>query len=145
MWANPYRLSQFDTAPGWDGPPLTSLETPTAFGGGVQLTGYHLTSDKLFLEWRLPGPVDADYHYFAHFLNTADEKIGQRDNTLWPGRFWCAGDRLITWADIQLPEGTKTLRVGLYTLKNGGFINVPVVDSAGNPTGTWVDIPLKGS
>jgi 4-amino-4-deoxy-L-arabinose transferase-like glycosyltransferase len=145
VWANPYRLSRFDTAPAWDGPPLTSLEAPAAFGGGAQLSGYHLSADRLYLEWRLPGPVEADYHYFAHFLDAAGEKIGQRDNTLWPGRFWCAGDRLITWADIQLPEGTTTLRVGLYTLKNGGFINAPVLDSAGNAAGTWVDIPLKGS
>jgi 4-amino-4-deoxy-L-arabinose transferase-like glycosyltransferase len=145
VWSNPYRLSIFGNAPTWDGPLLTTLASPATFGGGAQLAGYHLSADKLYLEWRLPGPVDADYHYFAHFLNAAGEKTGQRDNTLWPGRFWCAGDRLITWADIQLPESTKTLRVGLYTLKNGGFVNSPVLDSAGTPTGAWVDIPLKES
>jgi 4-amino-4-deoxy-L-arabinose transferase-like glycosyltransferase len=145
VWANPYRLSLFNTASAWGSPPLTSLKTPAAFGSGAQLTGYHLAPDKLYLEWGLPGPVDVDYHYFAHFLNAAGEKNGQRDNALWPGRFWCAGDRLITWADVQLPEGTQTLRVGLYTLKNDSFTNAPVLDSAGNPAGTWVDIPLKGS
>lgn len=136
-----YRLNSLNSAPAWNGPALTAIESMT-FGGGVQLTGYALEPDRLYLEWRLPGHMDEDYHYFGHFLTAAGDKIGQRDDVLWPGRYGCAGDRLITWADADTPTDTAVLRVGLYTLENGGFANAPVLDSAGSPAGTWVDIPL---
>ncbi|MBI5670388.1 MAG: glycosyltransferase family 39 protein [Chloroflexi bacterium] len=139
-----YRLTTFDHAPAWDGPPLTPLP-PTAFSSGIQLTGYTLDENRLYLDWRLPGHVDGDYHYFGHFLNADGEKIGQRDNMLWPGRYWCKGDRLITWADADIPAETAVLRVGLYTLDNGAFVNTPVLDTAGNPVGTWLDIPLASA
>lgn len=137
-----YRLNLLDTAPPWNGPALTAIESAT-FGGGIKLTGYALDSNRLYLEWRLPGRVDEDYHYFGHFLTAAGEKIGQRDNVLWPGRYWCAGDRLITWAEADIPADTALLRVGLYTLDTGAFANAPVLDAAGNPAGTWVDVPIE--
>jgi hypothetical protein len=61
---------------------------------------------------------------------------------LWPGRFWCEGDRLITWAEIELPEGVETLRVGLYAFERDGFVNSNVLDDAGNPVASWADISL---
>jgi hypothetical protein len=136
-----YRMMVFEAAPEWNGPAPTAVE-PVRFESGIRLTGYHLQTDRMLLEWRLPGPVEADYHYFGHFLDANGEKIGQRDNSLWPGRFWCAGDRLLTWADITLPPETTILRVGLYTLKNGGFVNASVLDETGNAVGVWADIPL---
>ncbi|GIL14424.1 MAG: hypothetical protein BroJett038_31440 [Chloroflexota bacterium] len=137
-----YRVRAFEAAPEWNGPALTAVEA-VRFESGIRLTGYHLQADRMILEWQLPGPVEADYHYFGHFLDANGEKIGQRDNSLWPGRFWCAGDRLLTWADISLLPETAILRVGLYTLENGGFINASVFDETGNVVGTWADIPLN--
>ncbi len=139
--ADEYTISIFDSSPEWHGPLLTPIE-PVQFGNGVQLTGYHLTDDRMYLEWHLPGRGDADYHYFGHFLDANGERMGQRDNILWPGRFWCAGDRLITWADIDRPADIATLRVGLYVIEREQFINSPVIDDAGNPVNVWVDIPL---
>lgn len=136
-----YRLDRFASAPAWTRAVMTPIQAVT-FGGGAVLTGYHLQADRLYLEWELPGAVNADYHYFGHFLNGNGEKIGQADHILWPGRFWCEGDRLISWVDAVVPEGTETLRVGLYELVGGGFRNESILDSAGNPSGQWVDIPL---
>ncbi|MGQ9888181.1 MAG: hypothetical protein ACUVSX_06765 [Aggregatilineales bacterium] len=137
-----YRVRVFRAAPQWHGPALTATG-PVRFAGGIQLTGYSLQADRMIFEWQLPGPIKADYHYFGHFLDANGEKIGQRDNSLWPGRFWCAGDRLLTWADISLPPETATLRVGLYTLENGHLSNASVLDENGNAVGTWSDIALN--
>lgn len=137
-----YSLTPFERAPAWNGPALKPIE-PVMFSSGIELTGYALDDNRLYLAWRLPGRVEDDYHYFGHFLNAGGEKIGQRDNALWPGRYWCAGDHLITGAEADIPEDTAVLRVGLYTLENGSFINATVLDTAGNPVGTWVDIPLS--
>jgi hypothetical protein len=139
--AGVYTLHQFDDAPNWSGPALTEI-TPVRFDTGAQLDGYRLEANRMYLEWRLPGPVGKDYHYFGHFLDAGGEKLGQRDNTLWPGRFWCEHDRLITWTEIELPDGVKTLRVGLYSFERGGFVNSNVLDDAGNPVASWADISL---
>jgi len=139
-----YTISTFDTAPEWDAPALTPI-APTRFDNGAQLVGYHLEPSIMFLEWALPGRVEGDHQYFGHFIDTNGEKIGQRDSSFWPGHYWCAGDRLITSIDIALPQGTETLRVGMYRFERGGFVNSSVIDDAGNPVSTWVDIPLTES
>ncbi|MBZ0285313.1 MAG: hypothetical protein K8L97_31560, partial [Anaerolineae bacterium] len=136
-----YRVNRFDSPPVWNVPQMTPIP-PAQFGGGARLIGYALEQNRMYLEWELNGAVTADYHYFGHFLNANGDKLGQRDNILWPGRFWCAGDRAISWVDIELPPDVTTLRVGLYEIVGGGFRNDSVIDSAGNPTSQWVDIEL---
>jgi hypothetical protein len=138
-----YTIHTFDRAPEWTEAVIEIA--PARFASGIQLTGYRLNKNRIYLEWLLPGRVPEDYHYFGHFLDDSGEKIGQRDNILWPGRFWCAGDRLITWADIDLPNGVRTLRVGLYAFEHGDFVNSRVLDAAGNPAASWIDIPLDGA
>jgi hypothetical protein len=125
-----YAIHTFDRAPEWE--KVLRQIPPARFDSGIQLTGYRLEQNRLYLEWLLPGQVSEDYHYFGHFLDASGEKLGQRDNILWPGRFWCAGDRLITWADIDLPDGVEILRVGLYAFEHGGFVNSSVLDAVGN-------------
>jgi 4-amino-4-deoxy-L-arabinose transferase-like glycosyltransferase len=141
-----YSLNVFEQAPAWKGAPITEI-APRHFSNGVQLTGYHLDKERLYLEWRLPGPdPTADYQYFGHFLDATGTRLGQRDAVFLPGRHWCAGDRLITWTNIQLPEGTNTLRIGMYKLGTGRtkdqYFSADVLDMAGNPAGQWVDIAL---
>lgn len=136
-----YLVHHFETAPEWYEPELIDIN-PARFDNGAQLIGYHLDPNRLYLQWLLPGQNAEDYHYFAHFLDANGEKLGQKDNILWPGRFWCAGDQLVTWVDIDLPDGVETLRVGLYVIKNRFFYNSNLLDDAGNPAGLWVDIPL---
>jgi hypothetical protein len=142
--AGVYTLHDFGDLPSWSGPTLTGIPA-VRFDSGAQLTGYHLESSRMYLEWRLPGPAAKDYHYFGHFLNAAGDRLGQRDNILWPGRFWCQGDRLITWAEIELPEGVETLRVGLYAFERGGLVNSSVLDDESHPVASWADIALENN
>ncbi len=137
-----YTLHRFAAAPAWDGPVLAQI-APLRFDNGAQLTGYYLSGNQVYLDWKLSGPVDADYQFFVHLLDASGERIAQQDSRFWPGRFWCAGDRLITWTAMEIPAGTETLRVGLYRLVNGGFVNSNLLDSAGNVLNPWADIPLN--
>lgn len=138
-----YTLHSFESAPDWFGPPLTPIR-PALFANGVQIIGYRLEAGLLILEWTLPQPdPDADYQYFGHFLNAAGDKIGAADTSFWPGRFWCAGDRLVSWISITRPEDVTTLRVGMYALlPGGGYRNSDIVDADGQPVSPWIDIPL---
>lgn len=140
-----YAIHHFDTAPEWH----TEIEpiSPARFESGVQLAGYSLENSRLTLEWNLPEPVfGLDYQYSGQFLDENEERITQIDARFWHGRHWCAGDRLMTWKDAEIPSNAKTLRVSLYTLgtgiNTGQFFNANVLDEMGNPAGQWVDIPL---
>ena len=134
-----YTVARFDSAPA--APPLTPIQA-AQFGSGAQLHGYSLDGGRLTLDWRLPGAVDADYHYFVHLLDADGERVAQHDAPLLPGRFWCAGDRLLTWAALDVPAAARTLRVGLYTLAGGHFVNDALLDPTGHPAALWLDIPL---
>jgi hypothetical protein len=128
-------------------PPLPPLSTinPVRFGSGAALIGYRLEAEPGFLAlaWQLPAARDEDYHIFAHFLDAQGEKIGQRDRFLWPGRFWCAGDTLYTWTAANVPDGVRTLRVGLYRFVSGGTVRDTVRDSEGRPFSDYVDLPIE--
>lgn len=140
----PYRIDLFESAPAWAEDQLTEI-APAQFDNGVSLTGYRLTDERIYLAWRLPGRGEQGYSYFAHFLNAAGEKVGQRDASYYPARFWCQDDRLITWVDAEVPADTATLRVGMYIQQNDFFYNASLLDDAGNPVGLWVDIPLTAA
>jgi hypothetical protein len=89
--------------------------------------------------------VTSNYQYFGHFLDQSGERIGQRDTSFWPSKYWCEGDTAVTWIEIALPEGTATLRVGMYVLERGQIIASKVLDDGGQPVGQWVDISLTES
>ncbi|MEO8609632.1 MAG: hypothetical protein ABI690_17200, partial [Chloroflexota bacterium] len=137
-----YTLSFFSNTVVWSDPLLTSIP-PAHFGSGAELIGYHLDPTLLYLVWHLPGSVAADYHYFGHFLDSTGEKRGQTDGLMLPGRSWCKDDHLTTWAAIDLPPDITALRVGLYILQGGRFINDSLLDADENPVSTWIDIPLS--
>ncbi|MBZ0297701.1 MAG: hypothetical protein K8L99_34410 [Anaerolineae bacterium] len=138
-----YTVTRFDSPPLWTAPVMTSI-TPVQFDNGATLTGYHLEPNQAYLEWTFAGPTAHDNQFFVHFLDAGGERVAQRDDRFWPGRYWCAGDRLIMWTDVEVPETAQTLRVGLYTLEpGGGFTNAQVLDVNGTPVGPWVDIPLE--
>ncbi len=142
-----YTVYAFESAPEWTETPIAPI-APATFDSGVQLTGYHTGEGRLYLEWMLPDThKDLNYQYFAHFLNADGELIAQYDTPFWQGRHWCAGDRLITWTDVDSPGEATTLRVGLYTLgtgrTEGQYFSADVLDDLGNPAGQWVDITVK--
>ncbi|MBN1679459.1 MAG: glycosyltransferase family 39 protein [Anaerolineae bacterium] len=144
-----YTITGFDAAPAWTNPdwhgPALIERDPVRYANGAQLAGYRLTADTLYLAWDLPG-ANPDLGYqrvFAHLLDADGERIGQRDFDFWPGVYWCAGDRLVTWIDLAVPNGVHTLRVGMYTLEDGLLTYTDVVDVNGGPVAPWVDIPVE--
>jgi hypothetical protein len=129
----------------WNGDPPLNLPWTAAtgvFSSGAHLEGYHRDDTRLTLLWRLWNPPAGgepqDYQYFVHVLDAAGEKIDQRDERFWPGRYWCDGELFVTWTALSVPDTAATLRVGMYRLTpDGGFVNATVGDGA-----TWVEIPL---
>jgi hypothetical protein len=137
-----YSIAQFESAPQWNGTPILDTQ-PARFDNGVTLTGYRLDGNRVYLRWALPGAGTRSFQYFAHFLDTAGEKIGQQDASFWPERFWCAGDTIITWVETAVPSEIATLRVGFYQQQDGQFINSNTLDEAGNVLSSWADIPVS--
>jgi len=112
------------------------------FDSRVRLIGYKPATDHTALVWSLPGRININYQFFVHYLDAADTKLKQTDRQFWPGYHWCAGDILITQA-ASPPPGTIRMRVGLYTLApNGAYTNAALIDDAGIPVASWVDISL---
>jgi hypothetical protein len=138
-----YKLYQRNTVPMIEATNLSDWQA--RFRNGAALTGYRVTDDSLILRWTLLAASREDYHTFIHMLDVNGERIAQFDAPFLAGHYWCPGDSLVTNAALDVPEGAATLRVGMYVLRGGQFFNIDVLDSAGNPTASWVDIPLMGS
>jgi 4-amino-4-deoxy-L-arabinose transferase-like glycosyltransferase len=153
-----YRLSVFESAP-WNAlEGLQVLDTPVRFSNGVTLTGYGLTSERVFLDWTLPASPaeslllqdDADVQVFTHLLDANGGMVQQRDSRFWLARYWCEGDQLISWQPVDgeaILDQATTLRVGFYRLGTGAeagqYFPLDVLDALGNPAGDWIDIPLN--
>lgn len=135
-----YVLDQIETPPVWDGPELTAI-TPATFDGGVTLSGYRFADGRLYLEWSVQQPGAHDYQYFVHLLDSRGERIAQHDSSYYPGRYWCAGDRIITFIALTPPPETATLRVGMYRFEDGNIVGSSAYDDAGSAA-PWVDISL---
>ena len=90
----------------------------------------------------LSGPVAADYQTFVHALDTNGQALAQADRFSWPGRYWRAGDTLYLWYDLQLPDQTSLLRIGMYTLEGDTYHNVEVIDASGVYLAQWAEITL---
>jgi 4-amino-4-deoxy-L-arabinose transferase-like glycosyltransferase len=154
-----YIISQFDTAPSWDAlGTLQALEKPVQFSNGVILTGYQLTPERIYLQWMLPAspakslllPDDADVQIFTHLLDGDGDMVQQRDSRFWLARYWCDGDRLVSWQPVEgaaVLDQAETLRVGFYRLGTGSqagqYFPLDVLDALGNPAGNWVDVAIE--
>jgi 4-amino-4-deoxy-L-arabinose transferase-like glycosyltransferase len=141
-----YTVSVFETVPEWTEAEITSLDANVPFTNGVTLTGYALTEGRVYLEWALSEGEDTDYQYFIHLLDDGGEVISQRDRSFWSGRHWCAGDRLISWLDVETANASG-LRIGFYTLgtgkDEGTYFPVDVLDAMWNPAGNWIDVAIE--
>lgn len=137
-----YTVNTFDVAPEWSETRI--VPTQAQFANGVTLTGYALTDNRVYMQWALPESTDTDYQYFLHLLDIHGNVIQQRDTSFWSGRHWCAGDRLISWQQVDTANAAA-IRVGFYILGNdaGEYFPVDVLDALGNPAGNWVDIAVE--
>ncbi len=120
------------------------------FEGGIalQAIGIRPTPRRLeiWLAWEAEARLEADAVAFVHYLRDG-ERVAQDDAP--PGRghlpttFWRAGD--VVWdfhplAGVTPEVERDVVRVGLYRADDGQALSV--LDEAGNPAGTWLDIPL---
>jgi 4-amino-4-deoxy-L-arabinose transferase-like glycosyltransferase len=137
-----YRIDAFQAAPAWNGPELHPQQL-ARFANGVELTGYTVEGDRVYLRWLLPTAGSDSYQYFVHFLDASGEKIGQQDASFYPAHFWCAGDTIVTWIDADVPDATAGLNVGMYRFDGDQPVNSDIVDDAGNPVLPWVNIQLR--
>lgn len=144
-----YYVFDWLRAPDGPGPGIESID-PVLFSNGVQLTGFGLRGDEVFLEWRLPGPrVGMDYQYSVQLFDEEGARLEQWDSRFWHGRHWCAGDRLLTWGPLASDDAARTIKVAMYSLGSGKnkaqYVNSEVLDELGNPAGWSADIPLLRS
>jgi hypothetical protein len=85
------------------------------------------------LAWRTARPLAADYHVFVHLLNAAGERVAQSDGqpAVWtrPTSGWRVGetveDRHGLSLPADLPPGSYSLVVGLYTPSDGARLHTP--------------------
>ncbi|MBN1427193.1 MAG: glycosyltransferase family 39 protein [Anaerolineae bacterium] len=115
---------------------------PVRFANGVWLVGYIRQERALALVWKLDGAATQDYQAFIHLQDMDGNRIAQADRLSWPGRYWRAGDTLYLWFDLDaLPQATA-ISTGMYSFEGDVYINVDVLDVAGNPAGQSITIPL---
>ena len=126
-----------------EAPVLPSVE-PVQYESGVRLVGAEVAGEILLLGWEMPeGQIGLDLQYFAHFLDADGERVAQRDGDFIPGRFWCAGDTVVTQISVAVPAEAVRMDVGLYQLDDErGFINQNVVGPDGAVLGTSGSVPL---
>jgi hypothetical protein len=123
---------------------LTEIPVPRRFSNGVEFLAYAVDSAgqpdgslELILAWWLDGPPsqDTDYHFFAHLLNAAGERVGQHDLAGFPTASWQMGDLVLTRFKVEVDRDAAArelwARFGMYLYPD--IVNVPVVDGAGNP------------
>lgn len=147
-----YRVTVYDTLP--QPVVFTPLTSAARFSNGVTLWGYRQGPERIELQFILPeapdrtfyGALEYDYQLFIHLLDSNGQRIAQSDASFWPGRHWCAGDQLALWREIDT-RNAQTLRVGFYKLRDnkGAMQAVDLLDTAGNPAGNWIDIPLDAA
>lgn len=142
-----YTVYTFDSPPEWIDTEIQPIE-PVMFDNNVQLVGYSLENDQIYLEWKLPAQhKGADYQYTAQLFDSEENRIAQLDKTFWHGRHWCMHDRFITWGNLSESTDATTLRIGMYQLgtgKNTGeFYASNILDEQGNPAGQSATINLE--
>lgn len=117
---------------------------PARFANGAALTGYALLPGEVVLQYELSGPAPADYQVFVHAYDAAGSRVAQQDRPGWPGRYWRAGDTLYLWFALDLPESAVRLEAGMYTLADGVYRNLEVLDAQGAYLSQAAEIPLSG-
>ncbi len=136
----------------WSGrvqtPDREATQLPVLFGDNLLFLGYERPAvvsrrdSELVLHtaWRVTGegqpPSTA---IFAHLIDANDSLAAQDDRLGFPRHTWQAGDRFVQVHRIplgNLPPGTYTLQIGLYTRSDGA--RWPAHDAAENPIGDRV-------
>jgi hypothetical protein len=137
---NGYRLVTLDGS--WPQSAFQPVLGPRTFQNGLEIQGYNWNniesnakSVTFWLLWQTLWQEGEDTHFFVRFLDSDKAQWGQRDAVGYPSALRRKGDRIVSSFDITKPEAEPSepywVRIGLYTYPE--VIDLPVIDSAGNP------------
>ncbi|MBZ0304284.1 MAG: glycosyltransferase family 39 protein [Anaerolineae bacterium] len=109
--------------------PLSAI-APANFANGVKLQGYAFDSGRITFQWTLPEAQALNYTYSLQVFDAQNNVLDQRLLDFWPGKFWCAGDQLITWLDVSAPDAVAALEIEMY--RPGMAEPIAVLNDAGD-------------
>ncbi|MEQ8672865.1 MAG: glycosyltransferase family 39 protein [Aggregatilineales bacterium] len=103
-----------------------------SFDGLIALYGYSLNNDNgLLFEpvWVAQSEIDEDFTVFVHIVDENGIIVTQRDlmprQNSYPTSLWTTGEYIAdSFYFADLPDGSYTLRVGLYIQSSGFVLNV---------------------
>lgn len=128
-----YRVWMFSQAPAW---PESSVEFPAVslplpIAGYIELLGYQVSAavalpgDTLTLTtwWRVREPIQPPVSFFTHLVATDGTLVHASDGLGVPAEYWQPGMVIVQQHHLQIgdeiPPGSYTLAVGLYSLSTG--------------------------
>ncbi len=132
------------------------LPSPVSFGDSVQLVGYGydvanrggIKVIELALWWQARRPVAEDYTVFAHVLDSAGRRIGQRDSQAGAGfrptSSWLEGEMVVDRLGLLVPDAAwperHHIEVGLYRLADGS--RLPIANATRGDATNYVTIDI---
>jgi hypothetical protein len=139
--------------------PQCTIPGPNRLDNGAVFQGYVVPNQTLpepGLPWTLyvlwtveKTPKNSaravNYQLFVHLVDANGVRYAQQDiDTVWSG-LWRPNEQMVSRMTLPIPNDMPAgepleLRVGMYTLPDVTGANV--IDSSGNPVGTWVTIPI---
>jgi hypothetical protein len=150
---NLYRV--VDLPPNSGFTPTCTPASPKRLSNGATILGYYVPANRtptvgqpwtFYLLWRgVPVALDQGYQTFVHLVEENGTKHAQQDVPVPFTALWRQDDLYVTrfqiTPDATLPtHGKLFVRVGMYTLPD--IHNADLLDDSGNPSGTWVTIPV---
>ena len=112
------------------------------YANGAYLTGYFVGEGYVATRWRLSGPVPVTYQATVQVFDDQGIRLTQADRLSWPGGYWRLDDTLYLWFTVDVPVEAAMLFVGMYTVDEGGFTNVEVIDQMGGYLGQGAELPV---
>jgi hypothetical protein len=134
--------------------PICLPQESSRLDNGATILGYYAPGNPapvngkawtIYLLWKgASGTPTQAYQIFNHLIDDKGDRHAQNDIPALDSALWRDSDVIVSRvtlapAGLNMPQALA-LRVGMYTMP--GFKNANVLDSAGNPAGQWVTIPL---
>jgi hypothetical protein len=136
---------------------LSPMPTPDTSGGWIfgdrlALDSYGVATApdgvRVTLQWSAIEPLDANYSWFAHLLDSDDNIIAQQDRPpqggYAPTAFWTPGDPIIDRLYFPLEAGAAaSLRIGWIDPTSGARLPVTAADGSILPDNDFIRLPIE--